>query len=105
MHRLSRHGTLVVCLLVLTGCTGHSFKLRAPFEKTENGFWYRHDCRVPCDLLGPTAERLRVLALEDMLRKHGHCLEGYTIDSRKPLAVTATALPDIVVYEGSCRVP
>ncbi len=43
MKRLSRYGTLVVCLLALAGCAGNSFKLRAPFEKTENGFWYRHD--------------------------------------------------------------
>ena len=102
MKRLYRYGTLVVCLLALAGCAGNSFKLRAPFEKTENGFWYRHDCKGPCDLHGPQAERLRVRALEENLQRHRHCPRGYTIDSRKPLGVTATALRDIVVYEGRC---
>ncbi len=102
MQWLSRYGPLTACLLALAGCAGHSFALRAPFEKTANGFWYRHDCKGPCDLYGEQAERLRVRALEDMLQRHGHCPRGYTIDSRRTLAVTATAVPDIVVYEGRC---
>ena len=102
MQRLSRYSALVVCLPALVSCAGHSFAPRAPFETTANGFWYRHDCKGPCDLHGPQAERLRVRALEENLQRHRHCPHGYTIDSRKPLGVTATALPDIVVYEGRC---
>jgi len=103
MRRLYRSGPLLACLLALAGCAGHSFALRAPFEMTANGFWYRHDCKGPCDLHGEQAERLRLRALDETLRRHRHCPEGYMIDSRRPLAVTAAAAPDIVVYEGRCR--
>jgi hypothetical protein len=91
------------CLALATGCAGQSFKLRAPFEKTAGGFWYRADCRGPCDLHGDTAERERLRALDEAVRRERACPAGYVIDKREPLAVTRTALPDIVVYEGRCK--
>lgn len=100
---LFRYGTLVVCLLPLAGCASSPFRLRSPFERTANGFWYRHDCRGLCDLYAQEAERPRLRALADMLKRHGHCPKDHTIDSRKPLGVTLSAVPDIVAYEGRCR--
>jgi hypothetical protein len=91
------------CLALASGCAGQSFKLRAPFEKTAGGFWYRADCRGPCDLHSDAAERERLRALDATVKRERACAAGYVIDNREPLAVTRTALPDIVVYEGRCK--
>ena len=94
---------LGACLLVAAGCTSHSFKLRAPFEKTAGGFWYRADCGGACDLHGDAAERDRLRALDETVKRERARATGYVIEKREPLAVSRTALPDIVVYEGRCR--
>jgi hypothetical protein len=38
-----------------------------------------------------------------VVKRERACAAGYVIDKREPLAVTRTALPDIVVYEGRCK--
>lgn len=92
---------LLLCLC--TACSSHSFKLRQPFEQTNDGFWFRADCKGYCILDDEGAEKERLHALEQMLGKHNSCPSGYVIDVRTPLAATKTAPPDIVVYEGRCR--
>jgi hypothetical protein len=91
------------CFVLTVGCAGQSFKLRAPFEKTAGGFWYRADCRGPCDLASDAAERERLRALDETMKRERACPAGYVIDKRQPLAVTRAAIPDIVVYEGRCK--
>jgi hypothetical protein len=93
---------LVASLVLASGCTTYSFKLKAPFEKTDGGFWYRADCRGPCDLHSNAAEATRLRALDEMVKRERVCPASYVIDKREPLAVTRTSLPDIVVYEGRC---
>ena len=93
---------LVASLMLASGCATYSFKLKAPFETTDEGFWYRADCRGPCDLHSAAAEATRLSTLDEMVKRERVCPAGYVIEKREPLAVTRTAIPDIVVYEGRC---
>lgn len=91
-----------VCMMALSACANYSFKRKAPFEKTSDGFWYRADCAAPCDLHSEVAEHERLRKLKEKLQQENACPAGYRIEHRTPLVVTRTAPPDIVIYEGRC---